>query len=74
MTLIESIRIKVISKEIPAIFSRNDLNQAGVNDPSDNLSNFDKKNEPTSNKNKKVLVSREIAGETYYAFDEQLFD
>jgi len=74
MTLIESIRTKVISKELPAIFSRNDLDQAGVNDPSDNLSNFDKKNEPTSNKNKKVLVSREIAGETYYTFDEQLFD
>lgn len=72
MTQIENIRTKVISKEIPAIFSRNDLRKADVD--SDNLSNFDKKNEPTTNKNKKVLVSREIAGETYYTFDEQLFD
>ena len=72
MTQIENIRTKVVSKEIPAIFSRNDLRKADVD--TDNLSNFDKKNEPTSNKNKKVLVSREIAGETYYSFDEQLFD
>jgi hypothetical protein len=36
----------VISKEIPAIFSRNDLRKADVD--SDNLSNFDKKNEPTT--------------------------
>jgi hypothetical protein len=72
MTQIENIRTKVVSKEIPPIFSRNDLRKADVD--TDNLSNFDKKNKPTTNENKKVLVSREIAGETYYTFDEQLFD
>ena len=72
MTLIESIRTKVISKELPAIFSLNDLRKVEID--SGSLSNFDKKNKPTTNENKKVLVSREIAGETYYTFDEQLFD
>lgn len=66
------IKDKIISKQLPAIFCRADLKAVGIDDPNNNLSNYDKKN--LGSKNTKVLVSREISGECYYTFDEQVFE
>jgi hypothetical protein len=72
MTLIESIREKIISEELPPIFSSSDLRKVGIDDPNNNLSNYDKKN--LGSKNTKVLISTKIHDVAYYTFDEQLFD
>lgn len=72
MTLVNELRLAVRSGHIPPIFKPSDLVAAQIADPNDNLSNYDKKNKGSLNK--KVLVSREIGGDTYYTFDEQIFD
>lgn len=72
MTLIEKLRSAVKSGRVPPIFKPSDLIAANIDDPNANLSNYDKKN--PGSLNKKVLVSREIAGEAFYTFDEQIFD
>lgn len=69
--LVEELRTKVQSNELPPIFSSIDIRNAGIDDPNNNLSNYDKKNR--GSKNRKMLVSREINGVAYYTFDEQLF-
>lgn len=74
MTLMEEVRHAIREGRMPPIFKRSDLQKANIQDANDNLSNYDKKNRGSSNKNKKVLISTEIGGEIYYAFDEQLFD
>lgn len=71
MTLMDAVRQEIKAGHIPPIFKSSDLKRAGIEDPNNNLSNYDKKNRGASNT--KVLVSREINGETYYTFDEQLF-
>lgn len=72
MTLIEKLRNAVRTGSVPPIFKGSDLRTANIDDPNYNLSNYDKKNKGSLNT--KVLVSREINGEVYYTFDEQLFD
>jgi hypothetical protein len=71
MTLISQIKDKIISGELSPIFCPADLKTVGIEDPNNNLSNYDKKN--LGAKNTKVLVSKEISGEWYYTFDEQVF-
>jgi hypothetical protein len=53
---------------LPPIFSQTDLHDIELDKGSNNLSNYDKGDQ--NKKHKKVLVSRVINGETYYAFDE----
>lgn len=72
MTLMETLRCEIRAGRIPPIFTSSDLRTANVDDPNHNLSNYDKKN--TGSLNTKVLISRAIGSETYYTFDEQLFD
>lgn len=72
MTLMSEIKDKIISKELSPIFCRTDLKAVGISDPNNNLYNYDKKNNGTLNT--RVLVSREISGERYYTFDEQVFE
>lgn len=72
MTLMEKIKIAIREGRVPPIFTSSDLKAANIEDTNYNLSNYDKKNQGSLNK--KVLVSREIDGEAFYTFDEQLFD
>lgn len=72
MTLLSTLRQAIRDGLVPPIFKPSDLEKAKIDDANNNLSNYDKKNR--GSKNTKVLVSREINGETYYTFDERLFD
>lgn len=72
MTFIEKIKKEIRKNNLQPIFTSADIRSAGITDPNHNLSNYDKKNQGSLNK--KVLVSREIAGDMYYTFDEQIFD
>jgi len=72
MTFIEKLRLEVRENRIPSIFTKSDVSGAGIDDPNNNLSNYDKKN--IGSLNKKVLVSKEISGDMYYTFDEKIFD
>ncbi len=72
MTLMEKLRSEIKSGRVPPIFKPSDLTAANIADPNANLSNYDKKNQGSLNK--KVLVSRDIGGEVFYTFDEQIFD
>lgn len=72
MTLMKQIRREILDGRIPPIFNSADLKAAKIEDPNNNLSNYDKNNQGSLNK--KVLVSREIDGVAFYTFDEQLFD
>jgi hypothetical protein len=72
MTLMREIKDKIISKELDPIFCPADLKAVCIDDPNNNLSNYDKRNHGA--KNTKVLVSREISGVRYYTFDEQVFE
>ena len=72
MTLMKKVREAIKSGRIPPIFNGSDLQVENIDDPNYNLSNYDKKN--SGSLNNKVLVSRDINGETFYTFDEQLFD
>jgi len=74
MTLMDTLRAAIREERVPTIFKPSDLKAASIEDQNSNLSNYDKKNRGSSNTNDKVLVSHKIAGETYYTFDEQLFD
>ena len=70
MALMDDLRSAIKEERLTPIFKPSDLQEAGISDPNNNLSNYDKKN--LGAKNKKVLVSREINGSIYYTFDEQL--
>lgn len=70
MALMDLVRLAIKEDRLPPIFNRSDLQSAGIEDPNDNLSNYDKKNSGSSNKNRKILVSRIISGEIYYAVDD----
>jgi len=72
MALMEIVRSAIQAGRVPPIFNGSDLQAADIHDPNYNLSNYDKKN--SGSLNKKVLVSREINGEVFYTFDEQIFD
>ncbi len=74
MVLMDEIRLAIRESRMPPIFKRSDLQKADIQDPNNNLPNYDKRNKGSSNRNKKVLISAEICGEIYYTFDEQLFD
>ncbi|WP_160162674.1 hypothetical protein [Magnetococcus marinus] len=56
MTFIDQLRSAVFDKKVPEIFSSSDITNAGIPDPNNNLSNYDKKNKGTPNN--KVLISR----------------
>lgn len=73
MPLMESLRRAIREKRVPPIFKSSDLQTANILDLNNNLSNYDKRNSGSLNRNKKILVSIEINGERYYTFDEQLF-
>ena len=72
-TLMDQIRGAIRDEVMCPIFTKDDLANAKISDPHNNLPNYDKKNSGSSNRNKKVLVSRKIHGDLYYAFDETLF-
>lgn len=72
MTLMDQCRDAIKNGILPPIFTSLNLKEIGISDPNNNLSNYDKKNQ--GSKNKKVLVSEDIDGTTYYTFDEQIFD
>lgn len=73
MTFREKLEEKVIAKNIPYIFCKEDLkNKDFTEDEISRISNFDKKNTNTTNENKKVLISRKIYNEIYYSFDKEL--
>lgn len=72
MVLMDDLRSAIKEKRLAPIFKPSDLQEAKISDPNNNLSNYDKKNLGANNK--KVLISREINGEVFYTFDEQLFD
>lgn len=72
MPLMDTLRLEIRAGRFPPIFKPSDLQNANIQDSNHNLSNYDKKN--LGSLNKKVLISSEINGETYYTFDEQLFD
>ncbi len=74
MTLIENIRNEIQLGNIPAIFKSSDFKKVGIEDKNNNISNYDKKNNGPQNAHNTVLVSVKIENETYYTFDEQLFD
>jgi len=74
ITLMEKLRLAIQERRVLPIFKPSDLQAAGIEDPNNNLSNYDKKNRGPQNKHKTVLVSREIGEDTYYTFDEQIFD
>ena len=67
MNFIKKLREKVVSKEIPYIFNKDDLKSFSEDDIK-NISNYDLKNEGSTNKNKKVLLSRKINNIPYYVF------
>jgi hypothetical protein len=71
MSLIEKVRKAVLSEGLPPIFSAIDIDNIGIKDPNNNISNYDKKNKGSTNV--KVLVSRKIDSKIYYSFDEMLF-
>ena len=68
----KSTNLSAVFFPIPSIFTKSDVSGAGIDDPNNNLSNYDKKN--IGSLNKKVLVSKEISGDMYYTFDEKIFD
>ena len=71
MNLMDKLREAIKNGKCPPIFKSSDLKNIGIDDPNNNLSNYDKKNEGTNNE--KALVSRKIGQETYYTFDERIF-
>jgi hypothetical protein len=71
-SLIPQIRMAVVNRELPPLFTRNEVLAIGIKDPNYNLYNYDAKNK--ASKNRKSLMSRNIGGSTYYWFNEKLFD
>ena len=71
MDLMDTLRLEIRARRVPPIFKRADLRAVNISDPNYNLSNYDKKN--IGSMNTKVLNSREINGELFYSFDEQIF-
>lgn len=74
MTLIEKIRNAIKAEKIPPIFTITNFKDIGIEDKNNNISNYDKKNKGSHNTHNTVLISISIQNETYYTFDEQLFD
>lgn len=74
MTLIEQIRDAIKAKKMSPIFTATNFKKIGIEDKNNNISNYDKKNDGKHNTHNTVLVSRTIGDDTYYTFDEQLFD
>lgn len=69
MPLMNNCKNEIKNGTLPPIFSQTDLHDIGL-DKNNNLPNYDKGSNHQTNK--KVLVSRIINGETYYAFDENV--
>ena len=68
MTFIEKLREEVIAKK-KYIFTKDDLTSFTKDEFNRNsISNYDYKNEGSSNTNKKVLDSIKIENKTYYSF------
>lgn len=66
MTFVEKLRKEIINKKI-YIFTKDDLTTFTEGELK-NISNYDFKNEGSSNKNQKVLDSRKIEKKIYYSF------
>jgi len=67
MTFIERLRKEILAQNVPYIFNIKDLIMFTKNELI-NISNYDYKNEGSSNKNKKILISRKINNQLYYTF------
>lgn len=74
MTLTERLRLEIKAGNLAPIFCSSDIKEAGIEDPNNNISNYDKKNRGPQNTHSTVLVSTVINSVTYYTFDEQIFD
>lgn len=70
--LIPQIRLAVLRGELSPMFTRAEVLAVGIPDPNHNLSNYAVKNKGANNT--KSLLSRDIRGTNYYAFNEMLFD
>ena len=68
MAFIYKVKEFILEKKIPTIFNRDDLLKVFSEVEIKNISNYDIKNLNSSNKNKKVLYSREISNKLYYVF------
>jgi hypothetical protein len=66
----KSVKAAIQNEKLKPIFTSAEVRAIGIIDENHNLSNYDKKNQ--GSKNKKVLISREISENIYYAFDEYL--
>jgi len=74
MSFLEKLKKGIKEGNIPYIFNTDDLKNTNFLDSEiKNISNFDRKNIGSSNKNSKVLFSREISEKRYYSLDEKLF-
>jgi len=75
MSFIAKLKQMIVDNKIPSIFTADELKDKDFS-TSDitTISNYDKKNKGSSNKNKKVLISRKIDDTIYYTFDEKLFN
>ena len=70
MTFIQELRNKISNGDILEKFTRDDLKPFFNDSKINELSNYDKKNEGSSNKNRKVLTSIEKSGIRYYSFEK----
>ena len=74
MSFLEKLKMGVKMGDIPYIFNTDDLRNNGFLDSEiKNISNYDRKNIGSSNKNSKVLSSRKISEKYYYSLDYKLF-
>ncbi len=73
MTFMENIKKNIKDNNLPVEFNTDDLK--GCNDITDkdiqNIANYDVKNSKSTNKNKKVLVSKTIHNKLYYSFEKR---
>ena len=70
MTFMQELKEKIKKVEIPKEFTQNDLKSYFPREKINELANYDKKNDGSSNKNKKVLKSMiKENGTRYYWFD-----
>ncbi|MFS0753489.1 hypothetical protein ABC383_02170 [Noviherbaspirillum sp. 1P10PC] len=67
---INRLKQAIEEKTVPKIFSTADVRRTFPDKEAGNLSNYDKGNAGSSNKNRKRLSSRPINGRKYYVFDE----
>jgi len=73
MSFLKKLENKVKQGQVPFIFNVEDLrNNEFKESEISNITNHDKKNNNTTNKNKKDLISRKIDNVIYYSFDKTM--